>query len=96
MRQSRHVPQRSCVGCRQVRPKRELVRVVRDPRGSVCLDETGKLPGRGAYLCRSEQCAERAIKQKKLGRALGVAVGAELLEEIRRVCGSKPPVDENL
>ncbi len=88
MRQSRQAPQRSCVGCRQVRPKRELVRLVRTPQGSVCLDLTGKLPGRGTYLCRSEQCAERAIKQKKLGRALGVAVSADVLEEIRRVCGS--------
>jgi len=89
MRPSRHVPQRSCVACRQVRPKEELVRVVRTPQGAVCVDPTGKLAGRGAYLCQNERCVERAVKQRKLGRALGVGVSGELLEEIKQLCGSQ-------
>jgi predicted RNA-binding protein YlxR (DUF448 family) len=60
MRRKR-VPQRSCVACRQVRSKRELIRVVRSPDGSVYVDETGKAHGRGAYLCRDRACWERAI-----------------------------------
>ncbi len=83
MSPGRHVPQRSCVGCRQTRGKRELVRVVRTPRGEVQLDVTGKVAGRGAYLCPSERCLEAALKQKRLARALGVAVGPEAVEAIR-------------
>ena len=81
---SRHVPQRSCIACRQAGAKSGLLRVVRTPQGEVRLDETGKLAGRGAYLCRSESCLEKAAKQKKLGRALGVAVGEEVVAELKR------------
>lgn len=83
MSPGRHVPQRSCVGCRQTRGKRELVRVVRTPRGEVHLDVTGKVAGRGAYLCPSERCLEAALKQKRLARALGIAVGPQAVEAIR-------------
>ena len=83
MTRPRQVPLRSCVACRQARPKVELLRIVRTPLGEVHADASGKLAGRGAYLCRNERCVEQAIKQKKLGRALGVSVGAEVLDEIR-------------
>ncbi len=82
MTRRRHIPQRSCVACRQVRPKGELLRVVRTPMGEVQVDESGKVAGRGAYLCRNERCVEQAIGQKRLGRALGVSVGPEVREEI--------------
>ena len=82
MTRTRHVPQRSCVACRQVRPKAELLRVVRTPLGEVRVDRSGKLAGRGAYLCPSAACAAQAVKQKRLGRALGAAVGPEVTEEI--------------
>ena len=91
MRQTEHIPQRSCVACRQVRPKRELLRLVRTPQGVVCVDPTGKLAGRGAYLCRNEHCVERAVKQKKLSRALGVSVNEEVAETVKRLCGSQHP-----
>ncbi|MDH4178965.1 MAG: YlxR family protein [Armatimonadota bacterium] len=91
MTRPRHVPQRSCVACRQVRPKAELLRIVRTPAGEVCVDESGKLAGRGAYLCPNEHCVEQAAKQKRLGRALGVAVGPEVTEAIRnRLASDKP------
>ncbi len=85
MRRLKRVPQRTCVACRQVRPKGELVRVVRSVEGDVLVDPSGKAPGRGAYVCRSERCAEQAVKQKKLARALGAAVGSELLDRIAEV-----------
>jgi predicted RNA-binding protein YlxR (DUF448 family) len=74
-----------------VRPKRELLRLVRTPQGVVCVDTTGKLAGRGAYLCRNEHCAERAVKQKKLNRALGVSLSQEVTETITRLCGTRDP-----
>jgi predicted RNA-binding protein YlxR (DUF448 family) len=57
----KHVPQRTCIACRQVKPKRELIRVVRAPDGEVFADETGKANGRGAYLCRDRVCWEKGI-----------------------------------
>src|SRR5215469_671186 len=66
----RHVPQRTCVACRQVRPKRELIRVVRTPDGHVELDPTGKRSGRGAYLCARRSCWELALKKGRLEHEL--------------------------
>jgi uncharacterized protein len=64
----KHVPQRTCIVCRQVRPKRELIRVVRTPAGHVELDPTGKKSGRGAYLCARRSCWEPALRKGKLER----------------------------
>jgi predicted RNA-binding protein YlxR (DUF448 family) len=61
----KHVPQRTCVACRQVKSKRELIRVVRAPDGKVFVDETGKANGRGAYLCRDRACWEKAVGQAR-------------------------------
>lgn len=83
MTRSRHLPQRTCAACRQVRPKAELLRIVRTPSGRVELDVTGKVAGRGAYLCRRSQCVEQALRHKKLARALGVPVSEPLAEQIR-------------
>ncbi|HET9200417.1 MAG TPA: YlxR family protein [Dehalococcoidia bacterium] len=68
----RHVPSRTCVACRTQTSKREFVRIVRSPDGRVEVDETGKRPGRGAYLCRRRSCWEAALGGKKdpLGHAL--------------------------
>ena len=84
MSQTPRAPQRSCVACRTVRPKSELIRVVRTPLGVVKVDLTGKQAGRGAYLCPNEKCAAEAVRQKKLGRALGVPVGPEVLEALKQ------------
>jgi hypothetical protein len=83
----KHIPQRTCISCRQVRGKSELLRIVRTPSGVILADATGKLAGRGAYLCRDLSCLAQAIKQKKLGRALGVAVGPEIADEVRALIG---------
>ena len=82
----RKVPMRMCVGCREMKPKRELLRVVRSQAGEVKWDPVGKAPGRGAYLCPSPACLTRAVKARQLERALeqpiGEAVFAQLLQEI--------------
>ncbi|MFL5779464.1 MAG: RNase P modulator RnpM [Chloroflexota bacterium] len=76
--EARRVPTRSCVACRTVRAKRELDRIVRTPEGDVRLDPSGRLPGRGAYVCRDAACREKALARGGLARALGVTVPADL------------------
>ena len=77
----RHVPQRTCVICRTVQGKRELVRLVRTPEGLLVVDKTGKQNGRGAYLCRQRSCWETAIKGRQLSKALNM----EMSERERQV-----------
>ena len=73
----RKIPMRMCVGCREMKPKRELLRVVRSPEGEITFDLTGRKPGRGAYVCRSAECLKRAIKQRQLERAFECPLGEE-------------------
>lgn len=68
----RHVPLRTCSGCRQQHPKREMVRVVRLEDGAVVMDETGRRNGRGAYLCRRPECWQRALRTGSLAHALKI------------------------
>ena len=70
-------PMRMCLGCREMKPKPELIRVVRAPDGTVSLDPVGKKPGRGAYVCKNAACLTRAIKQRQLERQLEVPLGEE-------------------
>ena len=72
-----------CLGCREMKPKPELIRVVRAPDGTVSLDPVGKKPGRGAYVCRDAQCLSRAIRQKQLERQLEVPLGEETAAALR-------------
>ena len=67
------IPMRQCLGCREHKPKRELIRVVRSPEGAISLDFRGKSPGRGAYLCPSADCLARARKSRARGRAIDFA-----------------------
>ncbi len=76
---AKKIPLRMCVGCRTMKPKKELFRVVRSPQGEITLDVTGKKSGRGAYVCPSSECLARAVKQKQLDRALETAVGEEII-----------------
>ena len=77
---------RMCVGCREMREKRSLLRIVKSAEGEISFDPVGKKPGRGAYICRDRACLEKAVKQKQLERALeqriDEAVYARLMEEI--------------
>ena len=78
MQTPKKIPLRQCLGCREMRPKKELIRVVRAPDGNISLDFRGKAPGRGAYLCPNRECLKRAIK----GRALEKAFSAQIPEEV--------------
>ncbi len=81
------VPQRQCVGCREMKPKQELIRVVRGPDGAISLDPTGKKPGRGAYVCREGDCLRRAQKSRALERAFSQQIPPEVYEELIRQRG---------
>ena len=76
--QQRKLPTRMCTGCGEMKPKRELVRVVKNKEGEISLDLTGKKPGRGAYVCRSLECLQKARKQKRLERALSCQIPDEV------------------
>ncbi len=85
------IPMRMCVGCREMKEKKTLIRVVRSPEGDVSLDPTGKKSGRGAYVCRDPECLKRAIKQRQLERQLDAALSPETAEalqtELERLTG---------
>ena len=74
----KRTPMRQCLGCREMKPKPELVRVVRAPDGTVSVDLKGKAPGRGAYVCRSADCLKKALRSKALSRALDVEIPPEI------------------
>lgn len=84
MGKAKHVPQRTCVGCRTTSGKREFVRVVRTPEGAVEVDPTGKRNGRGAYICAQASCWEEALKKDRLARALRATIPPETREALRR------------
>ena len=74
------IPQRQCMGCRERKAKRELIRVVRTPEGAVSLDFGGKMNGRGAYLCPNPECLKKAIRSKSLDRSLEVTIPQEVYD----------------
>ena len=84
MRKPKKIPQRQCVGCREMKEKRELIRVVRSPEGEVSLDFRGKKPGRGAYVCPNADCLKRARKARALERAFSAAIPPEVYDALER------------
>ena len=83
MARRRHVPQRTCIGCRETHDKRELLRIVRTPEGEIAFDPTGKRSGRGAYVCRREACLEQALKTRTLAGALKVDLDEQTVASLR-------------
>lgn len=87
------VPMRMCTGCGEMKPKKELVRVVRGPEKEdggapeIALDLTGKKPGRGAYLCRSAQCLQKARKSRRLERAFSCRIPEEVYGQMEKELG---------
>lgn len=73
----KHVPLRTCIACRETRPKRDLVRIVLTSEGAIVVDETGKQNGRGAYLCQRRSCWQKALKRGSLNRALRTQLSSE-------------------
>lgn len=76
------IPMRQCLGCREMKPKRELIRVVRSPEGEISLDFKGKAPGRGAYICPSPACLKQTIKAKALERAFSTQIPEAVYEKL--------------
>ena len=76
--QQKKIPMRQCLGCREMKPKKELIRVVRSPEGEIALDFRGKANGRGAYVCPDAACLKKAIKAKALERAFETSIPEEI------------------
>ena len=76
------VPIRTCIACKTAKPKKELIRIVKTKDGEFIVDKTGKVSGRGAYLCDNKACAEKVIKKKLLKHAFGVEVSEEVYNKL--------------
>ena len=81
------IPQRQCVGCREMKDKKSLLRVVRSPEGQVSLDFGGKKPGRGAYVCHNVECLRKARKTRALARAFEVTIPPEVYDAMEAELG---------
>jgi len=79
----RKVPQRMCIGCQEMKNKKEMTRVVRTPEGEIIFDVTGKKAGRGAYVCATDLCLAKAVKEKRLEKALRCPVPTDIYEQLR-------------
>ena len=78
---------RRCLGCFESKPKKELIRIVKDQNNEISLDKTGKKSGRGAYICGNEQCLEKAIKNKRIEKEFGMEINEEIYALLRRDIG---------
>ena len=95
MLKQRKVPMRMCVGCHEMKHKRELQRIVRSPEGEVSIDPVGKKPGRGAYVCRNVECLKKARKTKSLERKFEASVSGEIYDSLEEQFASLPPVEDD-
>ena len=86
------IPLRQCLGCREMKPKRELIRAVRSPEGEVSLDFRGRKPGRGAYVCPNPECRKKARKARALERAFSCQIPEEVWDALEREMQEAPPV----
>lgn len=83
------IPQRMCLGCRQMKPKKELTRIVRTVDGKIEVDPTGKKSGRGAYFCKDPKCLEIALKEERLSKALDIGVSKETINRLKEDLSKK-------
>jgi predicted RNA-binding protein YlxR (DUF448 family) len=81
------IPLRKCTGCGEMKFKKEMVRVIKTAEEQIFMDLTGKMNGRGAYVCRSEECLKKAIKTKAIERSLGISVSSEVYEQLMKELG---------
>ena len=84
---TKKTPQRQCIGCGEMKNKRELIRILKTPEGEFTLDATGRKNGRGAYLCPSMDCLKKALKGKGLERSFKMAVPKEVYEVLEKEMG---------
>lgn len=78
------IPQRTCIGCNEIRSKKELIRIVKNKEGQIFIDKTGKANGRGAYICDNIECLEKAIKTKRLERNFETQISEDIYNELRQ------------
>ena len=78
------IPLRTCIGCKEIKPKKELIRVVKQSDGKIMLDFTGKANGRGAYLCATQECLKKARKNKGIERSFKMSIPSEVYENLER------------
>jgi Predicted nucleic-acid-binding protein implicated in transcription termination len=78
------IPMRKCIGCQEMKSKKEMIRILKTESNDIVLDTTGKQNGRGAYLCFSKDCLERAVKNKGLERSLKRAVPTEVYDQLKK------------
>ena len=88
MKTKNKIPMRQCVGCREMKDKKELLRVVRTPEGEILLDGRGKVSGRGAYVCPDPACLKKARKSRALERAFDTAIPAEVYDALEGQMGA--------
>lgn len=93
---AKKIPMRMCVGCREMREKRQLVRVVRTEEGSAAVDLTGKANGRGAYVCASAECLKKAVKSRAIDRALDIKVDPGIIDRLADEISKREPLKEEL
>ncbi|MPM47930.1 hypothetical protein SDC9_94651 [bioreactor metagenome] len=77
------IPQRMCTGCMEMKPKKELIRVVKSKENEISVDLHGKKPGRGAYICKSAECLEKAVKTRRLERNLESKISEEIYAKLK-------------
>lgn len=85
----KNIPQRTCTVCREQKNKNELLRIVKNKENIIKVDETGKQPGRGAYICYDMECLEKAKKSKRLEKALEIKIKDEIYEQIKNAIEKK-------
>ena len=81
----KNIPQRTCMGCNAKKDKKDLIRIVKNKSGQITIDKTGKLEGRGAYICDNKDCLEKIIKSKRLERVFDMQISNEIYESLRGV-----------
>lgn len=84
MNNTKKTPQRQCIGCGEMKNKKEMLRIIKTTQEEILIDITGKKNGRGAYVCKSSQCFNKAVKSKGLERSLKVAIPREVYEELEK------------
>ncbi len=82
MRVLKNIPKRTCIGCNEIKPKKELIRIVKNKEGNIFVDKTGKSNGRGAYLCDNMECLKKAMKTKRLERTFETTISDEIYKEL--------------
>ena len=81
----KNIPQRTCIGCNEKKDKNKLIRIVKNQNHEINIDKTGKMSGRGAYICDNIQCLEKVVKSKRLEKVLDINISDEIYESLRGV-----------